>query len=51
MARPAHGRAREVPGVFVLPNGPTIPRADLARVAVAKLTDPASVRRAIAVAT
>jgi uncharacterized protein YbjT (DUF2867 family) len=48
---PALGHAREAPDVFVLPNGGTIPRADLARVAVSKLADPASVRHAIAVAT
>ncbi len=48
---PAVGHAREAPGVFVLPKGTTIPRADLARVTVAKLSDESSVRRAIAVAT
>jgi uncharacterized protein YbjT (DUF2867 family) len=47
----ALGHAREAPDVFVLPKGSTIPRADLARVAVSKLADPASVRHAIAVAT
>lgn len=48
---PAVGRVREAPDVFVLPRGGTIPRADLARVTVEKLADPASVRHAIAVAT
>jgi uncharacterized protein YbjT (DUF2867 family) len=48
---PAVGRVREAPDVFVLPKGGTIPRADLARVAVGKLTDETSLRRAIAVAT
>jgi len=48
---PAVGRVREAPDVFVLPKGGTIPRADLARVALDKLADGASVRRAIAVAT
>jgi uncharacterized protein YbjT (DUF2867 family) len=49
--RPAVGHTREAPDVFVLPGGSTIPRADLARVAVSKLADSSSVRKAIAVAT
>lgn len=48
---PATGCTREAPDVFLLPNGGTLPRADLAKVVVAKLDDPASVRRVIAVAT
>lgn len=48
---PAIGRVRETPDVWGLPRGQTISRADLVKVAVAKLADPASVRRAIAVAT
>lgn len=48
---PAIGRVREAADVWVLPKGQTIPRADLAKVAIAKLADPASVRHAIAVAT
>jgi putative NADH-flavin reductase len=48
---PAVGHVREAPGIWVLPKGNAIPRADLARVAVVKLGDGASVRQAIAVAT
>ncbi|MEZ4300042.1 MAG: NAD(P)-binding oxidoreductase, partial [Polyangiaceae bacterium] len=49
--KPATGRVREAPDVWVLPKGQTIPRADLGRVAVEKLDDRASVGRYIAVAT
>ena len=48
---PARGRVREAPDIFVLPKGDTIPRADLAKVAVDKVADSTSIRRAIAVAT
>lgn len=49
--KPAIGQVREAPDVFVLPKGSTIARADLAKVVVRKLDDPASLQRAIAVAT
>lgn len=48
---PGTGRVREVPDVWVMPGGQSIPRADLAKVVVKKLADASSVRRAIAVAT
>jgi len=48
---PPIGQVREAPDTFVVPKGTSIPRADLAKVVVGKLNDPASFRRAIAVAT
>ncbi len=49
--RPALGRAREAPDVWVMPKGTVIPRADLAAVVVAKIDDRKSIGHAIAVAT